>query len=71
MISYSNSPLNINVFQKKDKECPWSKIPSLDTRKGVAAKRDSIKSTQHTIAPAYNKGAYQVISKQNIKDIGR
>jgi hypothetical protein len=25
----------------------------------------------HTIAPAYNKGAYQVISKDNIKDIGR
>jgi len=24
-----------------------------------------------TIAPAYNKGAYQVISKDNIKDIGR
>lgn len=24
-----------------------------------------------TIAPAYNKGAYQVISKENIKDIGR
>ena len=24
-----------------------------------------------TIAPAYNKGAYQVISKQNVKDIGR
>jgi hypothetical protein len=25
----------------------------------------------YTIAPAYNKGAYQVISKENIKDIGR
>ena len=24
-----------------------------------------------TIAPAYNKGAYQVISKENVKDIGR
>ena len=28
-------------------------------------------SSNHTIAPAYNKGAYQVISKENIKDIGR
>jgi len=28
-------------------------------------------SSNHTIAPAYNKGAYQVISSENIKDIGR
>jgi len=30
-----------------------------------------IKESRHTIAPAYNKGAYQVISAENIKDIGR
>lgn len=28
-------------------------------------------SKNYTVAPAYNKGAYQVISKDNIKDIGR
>ena len=28
-------------------------------------------SSEYTIAPAYNKGAYQVISKENIKDIGK
>jgi len=28
-------------------------------------------SQNFTVAPAYNKGAYQVISKSNIKDIGR
>lgn len=28
-------------------------------------------SKQYTIAPAYNKGAYQVIGKNNIKDIGK
>ena len=28
-------------------------------------------SKKFTIAPAYNKGAYQVIGKNNIKDIGR
>jgi len=27
--------------------------------------------SKYTIAPAYNKGAYQVISRDNIKDIGR
>ena len=28
-------------------------------------------SQNFTVAPAYNKGAYQVIPKSNIKDIGR
>ena len=28
-------------------------------------------SKNFTIAPAYNKGAYQVITKNNVKDIGR
>ena len=28
-------------------------------------------SSEYTIAPAYNKGAYQVISKDSIEDIGR
>tara|TARA_Y100000004_G_scaffold81063_1_gene91071 strand:- start:339 stop:707 length:369 start_codon:yes stop_codon:yes gene_type:complete len=28
-------------------------------------------SQKFTVAPAYNKGAYQVITKSNIKDIGR
>jgi|TARA_B100000902_G_scaffold3375_1_gene4301 hypothetical protein len=28
-------------------------------------------SSEYTIAPAYNKGAYQVISKDNIEDIGK
>jgi len=37
-------------------------------------KDDSYKkeiSKNYTVAPAYNKGAYQVIGKNNIKDIGR
>tara|TARA_R110002020_G_scaffold23274_2_gene77677 strand:- start:4337 stop:4489 length:153 start_codon:yes stop_codon:yes gene_type:complete len=47
-------------------------IPSLDTRAlgAVTPPRKSYKSN-HTIAPAYNKGGYQVISKSNIKDIGK
>ena len=28
-------------------------------------------SAKYTIAPAYNKGAYQVIGKDNVKDIGK
>ena len=37
---------------------------------GVATKKKLIPHN-FTIAPAYNKGAYQVISKREIKDIGR
>ena len=28
-------------------------------------------SSNYTVAPAYNKGAYQVISKENIEHIGK
>ena len=28
-------------------------------------------SRKHTVAPAYNKGAYQVIPRNEIKDIGK
>ena len=37
---------------------------------GVTPKKE-VHEHNFTIAPAYNKGAYQVISKQNVKDIGR
>ena len=37
---------------------------------GVAPKKELIPHN-FTIAPAYNKGPYQGISKSNIKDIGR
>ena len=37
---------------------------------GVVSKKDIIPHN-FTIAPAYNKGAYQVISIKDIKDIGR
>ena len=35
------------------------------------AKKKKVMDHNFTIAPAYNKGAYQVISKNSIKDIGR
>ena len=43
---------------------------SNDIPVGVAPKKKVI-DHNFTIAPAYNKGAYQVISKNNIKDIGK
>ena len=42
---------------------------------GVASKADDTYKKEvpqsYTLAPAYNKGAYQVIPTENIKDIGR
>ena len=43
---------------------------SNDIPVGVVPKKELIPHN-FTIAPAYNKGPYQVISKSNIKDIGR
>ena len=43
---------------------------SNDIPVGIASKKELIPHN-FTIAPAYNKGPYQVISKNNIKDIGR
>ena len=37
----------------------------------VVVDRSYTKDANFTVAPAYNKGAYQVISKENIRDIGR
>ena len=42
------------------------------TRKTIAEEQDILEvSRNFTVAPAYNKGAYQVISKENIEYIGR
>ena len=50
-------------------------IPSGGTRKVSGTKPQTNwrleESRKFTVAPAYNKGAYQVITKSNIKDIGR
>ena len=63
---------------------PWPKvretenIPSItsmsqsSTRKSIKEEKDILEvSRNFTVAPAYNKGAYQVISKENIEYIGR
>ena len=44
-------------------------IPSGGTRKISNWRLEE--SKKFTVAPAYNKGAYQVITKDNVKDIGR
>tara|TARA_Y100000593_G_scaffold19389_1_gene38713 strand:- start:10119 stop:10448 length:330 start_codon:yes stop_codon:yes gene_type:complete len=55
------------------------RIPSLESKRGDGhgtlnheweEEKRKI-SSQYTIAPAYNKGAYQVIGKDSIEDIGK
>ena len=55
---------NLNTIkdEKSIDEYDWS--PCIQKKKLRTTKT-------YTIAPAYNKGAYQVISKQHIKDIGK
>ena len=57
------------VNWRQSPEYPSVELGSPDTEETAA--KDHYVSTNHTIAPAYNKGAYQVISSENIKDIGR
>ena len=57
----------------------YDKYPSLTSPAGKGKgtlnanwQAEKLKISQgYTVAPAYNKGAYQVIGKSNIKDIGK
>ena len=71
----ANGTICVSEYQGESQHPAGGSIPSLPPTSnvipvGVAAQR---KTPNHnfTIAPAYNKGAYQVISKRDIKDIGR
>ena len=71
----ANGTICVNEYQGGSQHPVKGSIPFLPPTSnvipvGVAAQR---KTPNHnfTIAPAYNKGAYQVISKRDIKDIGR
>lgn len=63
--------LGIYPFPNYETNCPTKNIPSLNERVlGALPKRKAYTST-HTIAPAFNKGPYMVISHDCIKDIGK
>ena len=52
---------------EKLKSIESADVSGADTTLSARHKLDS----KYTIAPAYNKGAYQVISRENVQDIGR
>ena len=62
------------TVQNKSKVVKRQEIPSMKTTKYSAPVDNSWKveeSKKFTVAPAYNKGAYQVISKDSVEDIGK
>jgi len=50
-------------------------LGSHDAKAALAAYKERLmrvsESSKYTIAPAYNKGAYQVIPKSDVKHIGK
>lgn len=56
------------VYREEEQKYPSAELGS--PTPDETAKKEYYTSN-HTVAPAYNKGAYQVISKENIKDIGK
>ena len=68
----SSAKARIDAMNEHTKKYP-SYVPKTNVDKGT--KEDTSYKQEiskgYTIAPAYNKGAYQVIGKNNIKDIGR
>ena len=68
---------NPRVQAAREHREKYPSLPMGQAFAGKGTKNDSWESEKqkissgYTVAPAYNKGAYQVIGKNNIKDIGR
>ena len=63
-------PMDKPLFAKREEK----KYPSAPLTEYTPRPRDDWRreeSKNHTVAIAYNKGGYMVISKDNIRDIGR
>ena len=74
----SGKPLQVpdHVLERQEARKHREQYPSLGvgTSKYVPQESQDYKkeiSKQYTVAPAYNKGAYQVINPDNIVDIGK
>ena len=66
--------VNYNTDNSQQKQTVREKetVPNLGNGATKPARNWRLEESRNfTVAPAYNKGAYQVITKSNIKDIGR
>jgi len=69
--STNNSAMRERLTKIKEEQ---ERYPSLESTGYTAQPNTQYKnevSKRYTVAIAYNKGGYQVISKDNIKDIGK
>ena len=71
----ANGTIGVSEYQGESHRPAEGSIPSLPPLSntipvGATGKR-KVFEHNFTIAPAYSKGAYQVISREDIKDIGR
>lgn len=68
------SPVFKPLQKRPDNRRETPEYPSAPLTKYTPAKDESYKadvSKNYTVAIAYNKGAYQVIPKNSVKDIGK
>jgi len=75
-MSYSTLKTPQHILDRmKEAEEHRKKYPSLGTGTGYSPQSDSSwkqeESKNFTVAPAYNKGAYQVIPRKDVKWIGK
>tara|TARA_Y100001938_G_C8050886_1_gene411620 strand:- start:769 stop:1140 length:372 start_codon:yes stop_codon:yes gene_type:complete len=66
--------VNYNTDNSQQKQTVREKetVPNLGNGATKPARNWRLEESRNfTVAPAYNKGAYQVITKSNIKDIGK
>ena len=71
-VAQSGSVSGLGPEGRKFESCHSDQKPTMrgkSTKPVIDWKKEE--SQNFTVAPAYNKGAYQVITKSNIKDIGR
>ncbi len=76
--TFESKPLQVSHNRIEEMNEHRRKYPSLDSFAPTSGTKDDkwLREKQeissgYTVAPAYNKGAYQVIGKSNIKDIGK
>ena len=61
-----NGSMKYDMHGRKRKTNAWKTTP-----KRAKTEFKPLESKKFTVAPAYNKGAYQVISRSDVKHIGK
>tara|TARA_B100000575_G_scaffold68333_1_gene52852 strand:+ start:3377 stop:3694 length:318 start_codon:yes stop_codon:yes gene_type:complete len=70
-VSKGSNPLRSAKRPCSTKEEFLERLKSVSSNSTTKTDWKLEESRKHTVAPAYNKGAYQVIPKNEVKDIGR